>query len=419
MSINRRFHRLKGIASYILFVPIQVCLVFIISFYAIVPVLLTDNYFWKFFASSLLALHTFGKLHSSYYERLAYIKQHIKNHQNATSNNNPYALLLRSFSEPDIYQTKKETIVVAGESVEPEYEIESFIGYIDEALDMNKITLIAFNSHLSLELNTDHEILLIESPNSVWVENFHVLALNAKAIIVLPEITEALVEKEISFIINHKLLEKTIFVMPALLELKPTSDRGDDQKLLSQSRDREGEIAQSVDKRWKIARKMFKNQGLIIPDYNEEGELFILQEGKQNLLAKASLHHANNPYSFYDAFRELLPYLSNHWLPVNEIYPVLKPEIKYKNYGAISSNPPGNSFPFLEITGEILVKFGWPLSFALGLLTFRFFNIDFLAIGLLGVLMWMLVSIIIFIPIIVSIIFFWTWLLVNLQKFLL
>ncbi|MEL6535366.1 MAG: hypothetical protein AAFQ98_08145 [Bacteroidota bacterium] len=184
----------------------------------------------------------------------------------ASSDSRPPVLLLRSFVNDELYTIYKKPNQYLGVSGQmralsryPDYAQSKIAeaGMVVEILDLGFLVLLGHYDEVDTSAAIDH--IYLQSKEECWWEVFKESASYAQFILIIPEISDGLVE-EVSYLMSSQLLDKTLIYLPNL---------EDDEyfKLLSGEQER-------ILSRWDEIRAFWKESGFNFPDYDTRGMVY-------------------------------------------------------------------------------------------------------------------------------------------------
>jgi hypothetical protein len=104
-------------------------------------------------------------------------------------------------------------------------------------------------------------LALLNMPNTYWFDAFKILAKHAKAILILPEDSESLLE-EVAYVVDHHESKILVLMPPNQPGMRRPS--ADDTFVF---------VTQELDRKplWENAQRAFSSLGLTLPDYDPRG----------------------------------------------------------------------------------------------------------------------------------------------------
>ncbi|RPJ79116.1 MAG: hypothetical protein EHM20_02235 [Alphaproteobacteria bacterium] len=289
----------------------------------------------------LTFLYVYGKLLRIYYERIVALENFWLNYKKAQRYKGPYLLVLRSFDLDDMYLKElREKIlmvdVIPGGGVntydtDAEHTIEktNMILTLSQALENYGLLVLMGGELEDTYLSEKGNYFYVHSSPD-WRTNFELLADHSKAIIVFPELSNGLYQIELPYICSRGLLDKTLFIMPPVY----TNLVSGEKKLsLDDSQPHRWDISidQTRSHRWDSIRNQFTNQGLFIPEYDANGQIFTLDKSG-NIAKDISLQGDEDIRSLSIAFNGIMSesnFVYDSGSNFDEIFHNL---ILYKNY---------------------------------------------------------------------------------------
>lgn len=234
------------------------------------------------------------------------IKQKLKNDK-ALIYEGPFYLLLHSFSRTETY---KGTFVKTEVDYRTGYETTKFFNTGDLKLKIqkaagDKILLVTVGDH-SRYLN----ILTLECESDSWEKDVEALAIDSRAILLLPEISEGLLA-EIKMLASKKLWQKTIIIMPPLRKAL-------DKNMFNAT----DEFGLSVTE-WEEMRNKLLEQNYKLPVAKETGMAFTINPNL-SVNQKVKLFKEKDDWGIFNAITSLQKNIKASGLPLKEVLPRLE-----------------------------------------------------------------------------------------------
>lgn len=254
-----------------------------------------------------------------YKKALQFYLNYIRNHEAKRDFDGPFLLLLRSFNTK-IHYVYRHPVEDKGPNL-----VYDLIANIELSL-RGKYQLVAIGGEL--QLHDDHEMLIFDCDAQTWLSSAQLLAMNSKAIILIPEISEG-ITTEIQLVKELGLLSKTAIIMAPtytdpLLPLEtmfPTFN--------------------SRATRWEEIRRALWDFDIHLPSYNPKGSVFMLEGG--SWVAKCyRLEGDESVEALSVALGYVLETINSNWLPLKDTYPLVRSEVRpLKVKGFLLFDAPG------------------------------------------------------------------------------
>ncbi len=177
-----------------------------------------------------------------------------------------YVLLLRSFGRTEGYRSTARDPGPDGLVAGPMEESE--IGDLEAAMRARGVRLVALGGEFLLPAN--HGLFWLTTRDDDWEDNFHLLARDAAAILICPETTEG-IRREIAFLKDRGFLKKSVFFMAPSPKARNWFVSGFIQY----------EEPEARAQRWKRHREEYRVEGIELPEYDERGLFFTLDDDLQ------------------------------------------------------------------------------------------------------------------------------------------
>lgn len=263
----------------------------------------------------------------------------VEQHENAKSSFNYFFLLLRPFNIYNYQRTtyKKEW----GHFTEPESLIitasDNVVFKLEKAT-RGKATLVAVGDSFGRsDIPYDHRMLLLDCQEAQWQQKVQILARFSRAIILLPNTSEGLLE-EMRLIQANDLWKKTIMIMPPLYKSHNVV-RIVGGSYLSEGQERED---------WERVRHELTKHHYNIPAPMESGMVCTVNT---DFSARDIVYPKSwDTFSLADSIDAVMPNLEGECLPLKDAYRILEPLIPRINFGLreIVSRTPDRACYFIH-----------------------------------------------------------------------